>query len=337
MKSRFVWEGGDVTVQRVTKDEFNEADHPRHPKGTAPGGQFAPKNAVAAPSFKSPSDDLLQKETKGKASERVAMRKALKSETDPMKKDALRMKIMESFKMEYDKTGNAALLGKMDKYSKIYGLPNPMSGTSKAPTISEIKKTPGVVIPENSKYTPEEVRTFALLNKFDSSSAKTWMLFAKEKKAAGDKLGLTFEEMAYAQTYTGAGYRQVNSQLRHGTIDEPTYEYATRFDRVLDKLPVHRATTYRGTDLTAAQAAKYEPGKVVVEAAFTSSSKDKSFQNKGDYGFIIKGKTGRDISSVSKYPHEQEILFKKNTAFKVTKVEPKYNGGKTIYMEEVEF
>lgn len=320
-------------VRLKAQDAFNEADHPRDPKGTTTGGQFTSKNATAAPSKPKgpPTDQLLQKETKGKSSERVALRKALKTETDPMKKDALRKKIMESFKLEYDKTGNATLLAKIDKYGKLYGLHN-----YSPPLKSEVAlpKPTGKIVP--GPYSPEEIRTYELLNKFDSTNAKTWMRFAKDKKAAGDELGLTFEELAYAQTYTGSGYRQVNGQLRQGTIDDATYEYATRFDRVLDKLPVHRQTTYRGTDLSKTQSDKYQVGKVVVEAAFTSTSKDKKFQNKGDWGFIVKGKTGRDISSVSKYPHEQEILFKKNTAFRVTKREERVIGG-TIYLEEVEF
>lgn len=34
-----------VPVRRRVKDEFREADHPRHPKGTRPGGQFAESGA----------------------------------------------------------------------------------------------------------------------------------------------------------------------------------------------------------------------------------------------------------------------------------------------------
>lgn len=342
--ARFIWEPGQTQLNApVTFDAFNEALHPRDPKGTTTGGQFASKTATAAPKKPAPpTDELLAKQTKGKASERVAMRKALKTETDPMKKDALRMKIMESFRLEYEKTGNAALLAKMDKYSKLYGLPNPMSGTHKAPLISEIK-TPGVVhAPPPPKvtgpYTPEEVRTYELLRRFSSEGdAKTWMRYAKQKKADGDKLGLTFEELAYAQTYTGNGYRQVNSQLRSGTIDEATYEYATRMDRTLQKLPSAPGTTYRSTDLTKEQILKYAPGKVVVESAFTSTSKSKKFLDKYETGFVVRGKTGKDITTVSKYPHEEEILFNKNTAFRVQKHEKTHSGRTIIYLQEVDF
>lgn len=341
-----IFEVADPSWRARVGDDFNEADHPRHPSGTSEGGQFAPKegggSSASTQKILSETDEILKKENKGNSAERVQMRKALKKETDPAKKKALQQKILDSMKMEYDATKKPALLDKMDQYSAKYKLPHPVQ---KDPGVVSAAEKWGVAAPKKTaselgKYTPEETRTFDLLSRFSSESdAKIWMSAAKEKMPAGEKLGLNFEEMAYAQTYTGSGYREINSQLRSGSLTEAGAEYSSKMNSVLDKLPARPGTTYRRADMDFGDAIKYKPGNVVVESAFTSSSKSEEYLSGKKYGFVIHGKSGKDISTISKYPHEQEILFRKGTAFKVLSREtPKDGGGTTvIHLEEYEF
>lgn len=303
-------------------DTFREEDHPRDPKGTSTGGQFTSKNATPAPAKpKGPTtDELLAKENRGTVKERVDMRRALKTETDPAKRKALQEKILASMKLQYDKTGDATLLAKMDKYSKIY-LSSP--------------KPKGVVVPEKGKYSPEEIRAYEFLKRFEGEdTAKYWMRLARSKIEEGRKLGLDMEDLSYFQTYTGEGYRRVNSQLRSGVVDDEVYEYSTRMHRTLKKLLDHHGVTYRGADLTPDQAEKYTKGKIVIETAFTSTSTNKESAKYAisSHKFIIVGKHGKNLASVSKYPHEKEVLFDKNTGFRVRE-----RDGNTIYLEEVEF
>ncbi|WP_269462591.1 ADP-ribosyltransferase [Glycomyces terrestris] len=109
----------------------------------------------------------------------------------------------------------------------------------------------------------------------------------------------------------------------------------------LSHLPKHPGETYRGADFSKLPHVldQYQPGKVVTEAAFTSTSTDPkiadSFQYDGDTLFIITGENGSDISKYSDYP-ESEVLYDKGTDFLV---EDRYTDPKTgqtvITMTEV--
>lgn len=89
----------------------------------------------------------------------------------------------------------------------------------------------------------------------------------------------------------------------------------------LDKLPPYDGPVVRGTNLPPEVLAQYRPGEVVTENAFVSTTTNpavaQSSAFSGNVEFRILSTTGRDVSSVSMYPHEQEILFPPGTKFYV--------------------
>ena len=317
------------------RDEFNP-NQPRDPDGkwTSGGGSTMGNKGKE-------TDLLLNKKLNGSSAERVAMRNALKNEADPAKRQLLKQRILDSFKKQYDKTGSADVLMKMQKYEKQYGM---KAGGASVPSPSVAP--PSVVAPPPPKpivlpkyvespppapqFSPEETATYKELTHLGSvDQAKTWMRAAKAEIEAGNNPhGLSHSDIAHIKAYTGAGYRKSNSQLRNGSIDEHTFRHTRNLERALEKLPPHRGTVGRKTELTAEQFALYKPGMIVQERAFTSTSKSTTTWS-GSTRYMITSKTGRDVSSLSMHKDEDEVLFKPNTAFKITRIE-----GKTIYMEE---
>jgi hypothetical protein len=138
---------------------------------------------------------------------------------------------------------------------------------------------------------------------------------------------LTTADRTALTDYTGDGYKQLNPFLRGaGTYtDAERAALQARADAVstaLAKLPAEPGTTYRVmSDPNGSIAAKYVPGTISSEHAFTSTSKTPGGPE-GDFGKdvmqVVTGHSGRDVAPVSKYPGEAEILYDKGTNFKVT-------------------
>lgn len=80
--------------------------------------------------------------------------------------------------------------------------------------------------------------------------------------------------------------------------------------------------------------ANYQPGTVVTESAFTSTSTNpavaQSATFSGNTEFRIMSSSGRDVSSVSRYANEQEILFPPGTQFYITNRTVDPQTGRTI-------
>ena len=89
----------------------------------------------------------------------------------------------------------------------------------------------------------------------------------------------------------------------------------------LDKLESYKGNVYRGADLPSEIINKYkkaaETGEPYTENYYLSTSKDreKSFDRNTKYQ--IKSKNGKQIEKLSYFPHEQEVLFKEGTQFKI--------------------
>jgi ADP-ribosyltransferase exoenzyme len=139
-------------------------------------------------------------------------------------------------------------------------------------------------------------------------------------------LTLTDTDRAALHDYTtNDGYTTMNPFLRDSSSysDADRLTIQARADRVSDglaKLPAEPGETYRGVTYSADVLDKYQPGEVVTERAFTSTSKDPDVAQgafDGNTLMIVNGKNGKDIAPFSKYP-EAEILFDKGTAFQVT-------------------
>ena len=92
-------------------------------------------------------------------------------------------------------------------------------------------------------------------------------------------------------------------------------------NQALEKLPPHGGAVLRGTNLPPEVLAQYQRGAVVTEIAFLSTSMEpevaQSSAFSGNVEFRIVSRTGRDISSFSMFPSEQEVLFQTGLQFYV--------------------
>ncbi len=124
---------------------------------------------------------------------------------------------------------------------------------------------------------------------------------------------------------------RINSYLRNpnGWHLPETKQLAKLVEQDILKLPKYEWVSYRWV--------KTFPGldalkvwDTFIDKWFTSSSKSKIVADRfaDDALFIIKGKNGRDLSSISKMKSEQEILFTPNVKFKIVDVKTKW--GKKI-------
>lgn len=141
-------------------------------------------------------------------------------------------------------------------------------------------------------------------------------------------------QFALISSYIDGGYGAVNKAMRSGSMSAAQHVYAKIMNNALEKMPKYTGNVIRGTSLTAEQIAKYKPGHVVREDAFTSTGKGYSFG--GNVSYSIKATGGRGVDfSTGANQGEKEVIFKSNTFFMVHKVTKK--GDTThVEMEEVE-
>ncbi|WP_406817207.1 ADP-ribosyltransferase [Mycobacterium sp. M23085] len=145
---------------------------------------------------------------------------------------------------------------------------------------------------------------------------------------------LNSDDLAALAHYTGPGYQDLNSALREGALDASQQDRVDALHKALEKLPMYEGAVVRGTNLPADVLEQYRPGEVITEAAFTSTSTDHTVALSptfaGNTEFRIWSTTGRDVSSVSMFPGEQEVLFPAGSKFYVVSktIDPKT--GRTI-------
>jgi hypothetical protein len=162
-------------------------------------------------------------------------------------------------------------------------------------------------------------------------AAKSWDL------SGIDEYGLSDTEATLIYSYTSQAYRPLNRQLNSGKVSAQTRLFEEALNEVLDKIPVHSGKVIRqylvepGAPSAESLLEIYSKSEVVVFDSFLSTSKDLKFNWDGEVTYHIQSKTGRSINKISAHSHEQEVLFKSKTAFKIVKVE-----GKNVYLEELD-
>jgi hypothetical protein len=126
-------------------------------------------------------------------------------------------------------------------------------------------------------------------------------------------------DQAALADYTGPGYTDLNDALRNGTLDASLSARVDALKGALEKLPPYEGPVIRGSNIPAEMLAQYKPGEVIVEHAFLSTTKNPAVAQlptfAGNVEFQILSKSGRDISSFSMFPEEQEVLFTAGTEF----------------------
>jgi hypothetical protein len=127
--------------------------------------------------------------------------------------------------------------------------------------------------------------------------------------------------------FTQEFYIPINIEIRRNSdsnlIPKHNYDfYIQVLDSALSKLPPFVGVTTRDVDLPANVLTDHYVGNVVKYMAYTSSSRLSVDRENWRYyrthlHFIIQSLTGRDIEDYAAKPEEQEVLFSRNTNFRV--------------------
>jgi hypothetical protein len=127
------------------------------------------------------------------------------------------------------------------------------------------------------------------------------------------KCGMSLAEISAITCYTGGLYKYINRSLRNDVQLNSLRNLSLIFNNGLDKLESYIGNVTRGASLSEPYLSQHAVGKTVLYKGLTSTSNGVPFA--GDYSFSIESKTGKDISLISMYPDEKEVLFKPNTRF----------------------
>lgn len=144
---------------------------------------------------------------------------------------------------------------------------------------------------------------------------------------------LSEDEEAAIKFYVSAKSYNINAKLRDGiTLDAMEQMMSDNLDSALLKMPKYEGVVYRSLSSDMMSHPKsfwkeHSVGSIVSYNAFTSTSTF-IYDETMDIQMIIKSKNGKDIRKYNS--REGEILFNRNSAFRVTKIK-----NNIIYLEEM--
>jgi hypothetical protein len=154
-------------------------------------------------------------------------------------------------------------------------------------------------------------------------------------------------------TKSGGNYRQLNRQMDKGTLTDFNAAAAALISKGLEKLPKIEGTIYRGAIMKREDFDRiYSNFNEVTHNMFTSATQ--SFETAVQFAtykppkksevqifFVIHSRNGRDISKISEFngifapDNQKEVLFDKNTKFRITKLETDKGGTVWVEMTEI--
>lgn len=126
--------------------------------------------------------------------------------------------------------------------------------------------------------------------------------------------GLTLEEAVAIHGFTTSFYKTVNPLLLRGETQK-IRSFLDTLDSGLQKIPPYKGLVFRGTHLKDEITDDYVVGKVVTFPFYASTSTTSVYP--GNTRFVIESKTGRRVSSLAAMPSSGEVIFPRNTKFKI--------------------
>ncbi len=166
----------------------------------------------------------------------------------------------------------------------------------------------------------------------------------------GGKKAPTKQEQGAVEDYTGDQFQQVNGELRgQRESTKSTKRIVKQVDSFLDKSPKHEGSTIRSFTASPADfegiAKQLDQGGEFSDAAFLSTKKTPSVTDRSSFAnkappenhvvIRVNGKTGVDISKMSRNPGEGEVLFPRDTKFRVTSSLRTESGGLLAIVDEI--
>lgn len=161
-----------------------------------------------------------------------------------------------------------------------------------------------------------------------------------EKINEYDTISLSDEEQHALNQYISFEAYIINEKLRNGTVlNEIQQEIMKNLDSALKKMPYYNGNISRSLyfgDKSAAEdfVKKFKVGEKITFNEYISTTCSKEFYNpEGEVQIlIINSKKGRDITSFNR--KEKEVLYERNSKFKVRHIEEKA-GTYLIRLEEI--
>lgn len=137
---------------------------------------------------------------------------------------------------------------------------------------------------------------------------------------------ITTAEQKAVNDYIGFKSYIINEKLRNGTkLDTQEKMLLRKLDSALEKMPVYKGNLvrdlqFRDTGQREQFLALHKIGSIVEYDAYTSTSKQEGYSADFDVKIYIQSACeGRDISSFNR--EENEVLYKRNSRFRVQNVE----------------
>lgn len=128
------------------------------------------------------------------------------------------------------------------------------------------------------------------------------------------EFNLTLPEAMSIYAYTEDLFKIINPALRGKTNHlKQIAAVIKQLDLGLSKLPPYQGVVLRGVNLPKNMTLKI--GGTFSDPAYLSTSTSNPYG--GTHQFIIHSKTGRQVEMFSPNPDEKEVLFKRNTPFKI--------------------
>ena len=141
---------------------------------------------------------------------------------------------------------------------------------------------------------------------------------------AAAKMGLTEDEHKAIYAYTGHTYEELNGHLggwkksKTAKKSAMLHDFQELLKNALDKAEKYKGTVRRDADLPHSAIDKYVVGKPIKYEQFISTTTVKSGKFSGNVVYEIETKKqGVDISGISKYRREDEVLINSGAKHKV--------------------
>lgn len=152
------------------------------------------------------------------------------------------------------------------------------------------------------------------------------------------KKELSNDEIYAINKYIGFESYTYNEKLREGIeLTEEEKVILNNLDKALEKMPKYNKEVTRSVSITSDDIdyflKDYKEGNIIKYKAYTSTTKGEIYNPDAKVQITIKSKNGRDISEYN--PDEQEVLFVRNSKFKVLKVDTNDEFYVRIVLEEV--
>jgi ADP-ribosyltransferase exoenzyme len=166
--------------------------------------------------------------------------------------------------------------------------------------------------------------------------------YALAKKRANPRLNslLTDDEYLAIRGYTSGLYQQINPALRSGRAGEwqdLVDNAATGMDKLAKNGYGRSGIVVRDVTFTQDEIAKLFPDNGVFnDKAFFSTTSERSGVFSGNTRLIVDQRSGVNVTDISQYPNESEVLLKPGGSFKVvSKTFDPHTGKTIIHLEEL--